>query len=319
VVQAKYTDYNLFYRPTARGLYIQFRLEAGDSGPSDGRTTYTTSNDFIFYDYPFLSGTRLPKKLITVDYATDGVTVIKRDTTKYSYDNHSHLFVTGIRTYNGKGDSLFRQISYPQDMVLAGNDPSGVYGSMSAANMINFPIKVTEFKNATQLEQSITNYQNNSGIIKPSNISLQILSNPAETRLTYNSYDNLGNLTTVSKYNGPLVSYLWAYKGAYPVIEVKNASYQDLVNVLGQPTITQLTQNTTDVLILNAAMQLRAGLPNALVTTCLYKPMIGVSSATDPKGETTYYEYDSFQRLKNIKDTNHNITKHLDYHYQGQN
>jgi hypothetical protein len=57
---------------------------------------------------------------------------------------------------------------------------------------------------------------------------------------------------------------------------------------------------------------------NAQMTTYTYDPLIGMTSATDEKGITTYYEYDSFQRLMNIKDKDKNIVKHLDYHYQNQ-
>jgi YD repeat-containing protein len=43
-----------------------------------------------------------------------------------------------------------------------------------------------------------------------------------------------------------------------------------------------------------------------------------MTSATDAKGMTTYYEYDGYQRLMNIKDQQGNIIKQIDYHYQGQ-
>lgn len=55
---------------------------------------------------------------------------------------------------------------------------------------------------------------------------------------------------------------------------------------------------------------------NSEITTYTYKPLIGLTSTTDPKGMTTYYEYDSFQRLKYIKDQNGNILKSYDYHYK---
>jgi len=57
---------------------------------------------------------------------------------------------------------------------------------------------------------------------------------------------------------------------------------------------------------------------NAQMTTYTYDPLIGMTSSTDAKGEITYYEYDSLQRLMNIRDKDGNITKHFDYHYQGQ-
>jgi YD repeat-containing protein len=47
-----------------------------------------------------------------------------------------------------------------------------------------------------------------------------------------------------------------------------------------------------------------------------YDPLVGMTSSTDAKGMTTYYEYDAFQRLKAIKDQNGNILKQTDYHYK---
>ncbi|MBB5644209.1 hypothetical protein [Pedobacter cryoconitis] len=55
---------------------------------------------------------------------------------------------------------------------------------------------------------------------------------------------------------------------------------------------------------------------DASMTTCTLDPLIGIKNKTDDKGQTTYYEYDNFQRLKNVKDQNGNIIKNYDYHYK---
>ena len=56
----------------------------------------------------------------------------------------------------------------------------------------------------------------------------------------------------------------------------------------------------------------------ALVTSYTYKPLIGVTSETDPQGKTIYYEYDGFNRLKLIRDKDNKILKTFDYKYQQQ-
>jgi hypothetical protein len=53
----------------------------------------------------------------------------------------------------------------------------------------------------------------------------------------------------------------------------------------------------------------------AQMTTYTYDPLVGVTSSTDAKGLTTYYEYDGLQRLLNTKDQDGNILKSYDYHY----
>lgn len=55
-----------------------------------------------------------------------------------------------------------------------------------------------------------------------------------------------------------------------------------------------------------------------MVTTYTYDPLIGVTSITDPKGYTTYYEYDDFNRLKRVKDADEKILSQSEYHYKGQ-
>ncbi len=54
------------------------------------------------------------------------------------------------------------------------------------------------------------------------------------------------------------------------------------------------------------------------MNTLTYRPLVGMTSATDPQGKTIYYEYDAFGRLRDVKDLNGNIIKTYQYHYKGQ-
>ena len=55
-----------------------------------------------------------------------------------------------------------------------------------------------------------------------------------------------------------------------------------------------------------------------MVTTYTYDPLVGVTSITDPKGYTTYFNYDEHGRLKQVKDTNQFLLSENFYHYKNQ-
>ena len=60
-------------------------------------------------------------------------------------------------------------------------------------------------------------------------------------------------------------------------------------------------------------------LSGAMVTTYTYDPLVGVTSITDPRGRTTYYEYDEFNRLRQARDQEGHILSQNAYHYRTQN
>lgn len=62
--------------------------------------------------------------------------------------------------------------------------------------------------------------------------------------------------------------------------------------------------------------ELRIYPADAQVTTYTYDMINGMTSMTDPNNLTTYYEYDSFGRLKHIKDSDGNILKRYEYNYR---
>jgi hypothetical protein len=62
--------------------------------------------------------------------------------------------------------------------------------------------------------------------------------------------------------------------------------------------------------------ELRLYPDKTLMTTYTYKPLIGISVYCDANNRISYYEYDSFNRLKLIRDQDGNIIKTIDYHYK---
>lgn len=50
-------------------------------------------------------------------------------------------------------------------------------------------------------------------------------------------------------------------------------------------------------------------LSGAMVNTYTYRPLVGVSSEADPRGELNYYEYDNLNRLTLVRDHENKILK----------
>jgi YD repeat-containing protein len=187
--------------------------------------------------------------------------------------------------------------NYDTRIIYNGYDNLGNVNSVSKANApaisyhwgYNGEYPVAECKNAANDEFFSENFEALSGAVTTG----------GHTGHNYFS----GSYTTSDKlspgYHGRtyVISY-WYNNGSQWV-------YSGLLNYTGQT----LTGNIDDVRIYPIDAQL---------ATYTYDPLIGTTSSTDAKGETTYYEYDSFQRLRNIKDRDGNILKNYCYNYAGQ-
>jgi YD repeat-containing protein len=66
----------------------------------------------------------------------------------------------------------------------------------------------------------------------------------------------------------------------------------------------------------NLIDDLRLHPAGAQMKTFTYDPIVGVTSVTDENHTTVYYEYDNYNRLKNIKDSDGNILKNYQYNYK---
>src|SRR5690606_10477885 len=59
-------------------------------------------------------------------------------------------------------------------------------------------------------------------------------------------------------------------------------------------------------------------LSNARMTSYTYDTLVGITSETDAKGYTIYYDYDIFNRLKQVKDIDGNILEKTEYNYKNE-
>lgn len=113
-----------------------------------------------------------------------------------------------------------------------------------------------------------------------------------EDRLKY-TYNDFGNISSVTSDGKIYTSYLWSYYNQYPVFKVENANIAKVLSALNkdQAWLTQLeAQGQPDVFALSGT-----SLPHTTLYT--YRPLIGVSSIRGADGVNTYFEYDYWGRL----------------------
>ena len=251
--------------------------------------------------------------------------------TEYFYDNSNTLqneYSWTYDSYNQVASYINQNNSnnYKETFKYPYNYQDAIHTLMTGNNMVSPVIEkiTTRGNNNVEIERIKTNYTDNvnitNGLILPSSVQSSF-SGPGNliTDQTFNKYDAKGNILQVSGRDGLTVCYLWGYKNQYPIAEIKNATYSDVTNIISATdlnTIADKYEPTTNDF--NTINNLRNLLPNAMVTTYAYKPLVGLLKVTDPSGKIATYEYDNFNRLKHIKDLNGNILESYDYHYQNQ-
>ncbi len=132
-------------------------------------------------------------------------------------------------------------------------------------------------------------------------------------------YDGNGNLIQYNKVDNVVTSYVYGYNNTLPVAEVTGASYDQVKNaaIAAGFAINDLnTTSLTDAQLRGKLQLLKSKLPQGTqMIAYTFNPTLGATSATDTNNVTTYFEYDSFGKLQNVRDKDGNIVKNYFYHY----
>lgn len=236
-------------------------------------------------------------------------------TTEYQYDDLNWL-IDNKKTYDSFNNIIENRIMYPHD------NNTEPYISMVNKNILSPVIETTNYKNNHFLQKTRTDYKNwGNNLFAPQFVKYQAnLQIVPEPRITYYKYDSKGNPLYVTKDDATKIVYLWSYNFQYLVAKIEGLTYDEVENTLNiniaNNYISTLAQNALPTVAQIASIRSGLASKNALVTTYTYRPLIGIVTATDPRGVTINYTYDTFSRLTNVKNDDGNILKAYNYHYK---
>ncbi|WP_264524261.1 DUF5977 domain-containing protein [Flavobacterium sp. N502536] len=256
--------------------------------------------------------------------------------TTYKYNNPSHLKLSSQTVTISKQEvtdtkaTIETKYFYPSDSDMA-SEP--FRNELMAKNMIGKVLDTQVFKQGVKLSEQKTVYDKSAAtgnLLLPrsvyankggSSIDLSL-----DKKMTYDQYDDKGNILQYTLESGIPVSIIWGYNKTQPIAKIENVVY----NLIPSATITNLqtlsnadidnclSDNCTEQKLREGLRTFRSSLPNAFISSYTYNPLIGVTSVTDPKGIPSYYEYDSFGRLKFVKDYELNVLQKYCYNYKGK-
>jgi hypothetical protein len=276
--------------------------------------------------YPVQVGKILNSTTTVKDY-TNGSSLSTM--TQYSYNSNGLPSQESITSSDGS--TLTTSYSYAPDYTGVN---SGWIKDLKDRNMVGVPLEVYKKRNGLVTGGIFTTYLSHDNIINPDKIyEIQTASPksiastipngtiPADLKLSGTlTYDTYGNLVQSRVENDIYTSYLWGYNKAYPVAKVVGADYAAINTLVTNGTVSPAVlanPYSSDVQVRQELNNLRTGLAGtkALITTYTYLPLVGISSQTDERGLTTYFSYDSYNRLAIVRDHQNNILKQYDYYY----
>ena len=305
---------------------IYYKIETLHALPSYKVYQFSEYNYLYSRSYT-IGGLVKPNKEVTRQYNT-GQGVI-RSVKEYEYMSAHHKQPTKETTTNSDGSAISTMYYYPPDYSQSISEMSTLKTKniLLSVDIRNYSIKnnISKLITGKQTKYNVFGQPLNIYMAEPSasqtDIAFNILNPYTFSQKASLVYHTDLNLQTFTPESGATIFYIWGYKGQRPIAKIEYTTYAQvtaIINITELNTISDKKEPTsTDWDTIN---NLRSTLPETMITTYTYKPLVGITSETNPSGRTIYYDYDNFGRLKESYIKEINVKKILNkYEYNIKN
>jgi len=276
-----------------------------------------TTKNYFYND--FTSKTTTKKYL-------NGNIVTTENSFFYDYNLHNMLVKTSVK----QADNTIQEATYkysPElgNIYLKDKNIVGVplEDKVIKKNDTNDPGKIISYvKSIYPISQSEADTKT-SGLPLPYSVTSTDLQNITKEEVSYDKYDNKGNLQQYTNKDGISTTIIWGYNQTKPIAKIEGAKLTDISSSLitnivsasdADNAAAPLSDESAFFTILDNFRK-DPSLANYLITTYSHDPLIGVRSTTPPSGIREIYKYDLANRLERIVDGDEKIIKEYKYNY----
>ncbi|PIF45456.1 hypothetical protein CLU96_2461 [Chryseobacterium sp. 52] len=246
--------------------------------------------------------------------------------TQYFYNNPKHTQLSLQKT-------VYPDLSYNEITYQYAHEKNNQL--MMNRNMVGIPLETmtthTEGNTPKMLSKTETIYPTSLPNTVTGNLVLPVAEKTYDilnttvpsTDVTYDRYDEKGNVLQYTTKDGVPVSILWGYNQTRPIAKVEGILYSQIENTLpwmSGASDSDAADSSQESSLLDTYERFRKmGIfADKMVTTYTYDPLIGVTSITPPSGIREVYIYDTANRLKEIRENSATgkILKEFQYNYK---
>ncbi|MCL9804654.1 RHS repeat protein [Flavobacterium amniphilum] len=315
-------------------LITKYNYAQGFIAPVPSQSEEDNVRGFFTAEKDYRISQFLPIKETTTSYDNNGApNIVEVD---FAYNTYGLLKTRAVK--DSRGNSKISQTYYPTDVTTATSLPGGTlttselsaYQGMKSngINNISEQIQIENFLNTTKMATRRQTFKE-----RPVSLGGGIL---YETMKTAKDSDSLLNEYTIHKYEdgtsnpieiskeqGEKTVLIWGYKKGKLLAKIGNATYASIpaATIVNLQSLSDADNDNCkdstckEQLLRNALEALRVSLPDAEVTTYTHDWLVGITSVTDVRGYTIYYEYDSLGRLISEKNPEGKIITKNEYNF----
>ncbi|MCL6220604.1 hypothetical protein [Zunongwangia pacifica] len=275
---------------------------------------------------------------------------IKEDFDIETTADHEKLIKNGsrllIETIHSDSDGFQNKIkyNYPHNFLLIEsyqnyplNDwyfryKENIYKKMVDSYFISSPIEIINYKGSKTVDAEITNYKREGNkFLKTNSFKLEPLVNDyqyqsmgyplgssiinfdddLQEKVRIDRYNAVGNILQITYQDSKVTSYIWGYNKSKIVAKVENVRYEDIENLSGFGDNFDLGNSGLSDSQISTLRNISTG----RVMTYKYKPLVGVTEIQDFRGSSTFFEYDSFNRLNAIRNNEGELLEEFEYNF----